>query len=551
MRAPNVAHPLPSERWLTLPTPDFRERSAERANKLVSVVLVMLAVLGLISTIVQWANGASVAGVYAAIGAAVGAIVIAFLLNRTKRLLVAGLIATSVPTIAGLAVVLADPADPGWFAFMALNPVLGRLFLPMRWSISLAAVNLVAVVAAVGVAGVERDAAIVAVVFNTIVFVLSTAGAWYRNAVEGDRRRTDAERSMLAELIVEATFGGLAVVRRGDVVDANKTFEAQFCDRGELQSCGRPLADFFSPSGLAVFDAVADKATGRPVEVEAVRCDGTTFDAEVLLRQTSVGGEPATVLAVRDISERKRASESLARADRVDSIARLASVVAHDANNELFVISGLSEALREEQAAAGRSTSTATQIEHAAGRVATLIRRVLLYDRLDASERQPVDIVAFVDDHSETWGHVLGRRVALHVGHEDEVGEVEVVPARLAQAMLNIVLNASDSIDGDGRVFVGTSAVWVGASDGPGVDLPAGRYQSIRVRDTGAGIPEEHLPYVFDAFYTTKGEELGSGLGLYASRETVREAGGDIAIETSESGTAVTIYLPDRRFRAT
>jgi len=535
-----------SGRWLTTSSPEFLKRSVERATRLVSLVLVALASLGLISTIVQWSNGSSAVVVYIAILGALSAIVIAFLLNRTAHVRSAGVIAASVPTLGGLAVVVADPTDPGWFAFMALNPLLGRLFLPLRWSAPLAAVNLAAVVVAVVVVpGIDDATAIVAVVFNGIVFVLFLAGIVYHEATERDRRRASSERLQLAETILEGTFGGMAVLRRDVVVEANTTFLAQF-GPDENGAIGEPIGRFFGRSALAVIDAVADKEGSRPVEVEAIRLDGSTFDVEVLVRRTAVDGEDAVVLAVRDVTERKLAEAALRRAERTESIARLAAVAAHDANNELLVISLLSDELAGHQASAGAVMDSVGQIEAATERAATLMRRVLLFDRPNDDEAGPVDIARFIDDNAVTWRHVLGSDIELRIDPLAGDGLVQIEPCKLAQVLLNLVLNARDAISGVGVVTVGTSAVTIGASpDGPRVDLPHGRYHRVSVGDTGPGVPEEHLPHAFDAFYTTKDDGAGSGLGLYASRESVREVGGEITIDTSDTGTTVIVYLPE------
>jgi CheY-like chemotaxis protein len=139
---------------------------------------------------------------------------------------------------------------------------------------------------------------------------------------------------------------------------------------------------------------------------------------------------------------------------------------------------------------------------------------------------------------------LLRRLIGVHIELETELhGEplsVETDPHQLEQALLNLVLNARDAMPAGGRVRIATGL----APATPG-DLPAGRYASISVADTGVGIGEEDRAHLFEPFFTTKGQGEGTGLGLATVYGFVRQCGGTAEVESQlGAGTTLTLFLP-------
>jgi CheY-like chemotaxis protein len=120
-----------------------------------------------------------------------------------------------------------------------------------------------------------------------------------------------------------------------------------------------------------------------------------------------------------------------------------------------------------------------------------------------------------------------------------------VDPPQLENALLNLCINARDAMPEGGRVTIETANRVMDAQAAREHDIPEGQYVSLRVTDTGVGIPPTLLPRVFEPFFTTKPIGEGTGLGLSMIYGFVRQSGGEVRI-TSEvgSGTTVSLYLP-------
>lgn len=519
-------------------------RSERRTARLLSTVLLLLAPLALLSTMLQLIAHPELDGSTVALAIAIAAIVATYFLSRTQHFRLAGAITTLIPTAAGLAVLAAANDDPGWFAFMGLNPALGALFVPIRWAVALATVNLISVIVGVlATPGLDGQTAIVAVMFNAIVSIVLLTAAMFRDLLERDRQAELLERQRLQQSVLDGTFGGMAIVRNGIVTDANEAF-ARMIVVAPDDLVGTRLDELLHQNGEHPFGDTVRSAGRDPIEIAATRRDGTSFDAEIVVRRTD-DDAGNLVLAVRDITDRKRADRDLMRARRMESVGRLAAGIAHDTGNELLVISALTDQLRLEQREAGLSNSTVDEIANAADRVANLTRRVLV-GHAEPPGPDGVDIRALLEQRSPMWQKVLGDEVRLRVDVID-AGRVRFDQASFEQVMLNLVLNARDALEGGGSVRIQASTVTTAADAATVpdlVELPPGRYLRLSIADDGSGIAAAHLESIFDPFFTTKEHDRGTGLGLFTSRSAVRSAGGEMTVTSDADGTVFTVYLP-------
>ena len=499
-----------------------------------ATILLVVAALGLLSAAWQ-ALGADVSGgVATAIVAAAAAALLTYVLSWTRFWPSAGAIATLIPTVASIAVVAADPKDPAWFAFIALSPALGTVLHPLKWAVVLAGVNLATVIGVVVVVpDLPPRTAITAVMFNVTMAAVLLIAATFRDRGERARRSAVVANQRLQESIIEGTFGGIAIVHDGVVREANHAF-ARLFDRVHADLEGTALTELFAADSLS---DLQHEMAGRTVEIAGLRSDGTSFDVEAVVRRVDEEVEDVYVLALRDVSERKRANDALVHAQRMESVGRLAAGIAHDTNNELLVITVHAERLLR-SGASDVQVDGIRHIQDAAGRVATLVQRVLVFGR-DQVDEIVIDLPSFVGRCCAAWHQVLGPDVEVVVAAHPGAGAVLVDENRLVQLLLNVVLNARDAIDGAGEIRVaidgrnvtevgevGTvgevdavGAVGTVISD-TGVRLPPGRYQAVTVTDHGGGIAADHLDSVFDAFFTTKDTGRGTGLGLYTSRRS-------------------------------
>ena len=532
------------KRWSRLaePSPLIIDPAERRTARLLSRLLLVIAPLGSFSALAQLANDTALDLLHVALALAIVALLFTYVLSRTRYSRSAALITTVIPTVAGLGVLAADPTDPGWFAFMALNPALGSLLLPSRAATGAAVLGLGAVLgASLLEPGLDGDTVVVAIMFNVIVTAVLLIARRHRNQLERDRRAELVARQRLNQSVLAASFGGIAMIHDGVIDDSNEAF-AELLAMSQADLVGTSVYQLFGPESQAGVEDLVSRSDGRPAEVVAQRRDGSTFDAEILALRPDDAEDPPIVMAIRDISERKRATEAFVRAQRMESVGRLAAGIAHDTNNQLSVVGATVELLLKDSAQSQEGRTRLRMIRNAADHIGALVQRVLVVSRRRVSDPVVVDLEGFIAALEPMWSGVLGDRIDLQLGWHGDSGCVEIDPIEFEQVLLNLVLNARDAMQGSGvlRIDVGGD-VRVNERT---KHLPVGEYATIAVTDTGEGIAPEHLNRVFEAFFTTKGEEAGTGLGLYTCRDVVERAGGALTVASRPGATTFQVLLP-------
>lgn len=156
----------------------------------------------------------------------------------------------------------------------------------------------------------------------------------------------------------------------------------------------------------------------------------------------------------------------------------------------------------------------------ACSRIIEIIKSLKSFSRLDQAEFQEANINEGIKSVLVLTNNLLKRRIIVH----EEFGDIPTIkcfPGQLNQVFMNIIVNASQAIEGEGEIFIKT--------------YQQGRYIYVSIQDTGTGIAEENLTKIFDPGYTTKGVGVGLGLGLYISYNIIQNHKGEIAV-TSEYG---------------
>ncbi|MGD2168072.1 MAG: ATP-binding protein, partial [Gammaproteobacteria bacterium] len=227
----------------------------------------------------------------------------------------------------------------------------------------------------------------------------------------------------------------------------------------------------------------------------------------------------------------------LEHAARMEAVAGLSSGIAHDFNNLLTVLVGnlylLGEELRDNETAFARIKAA----RDTALRGAELTRQLLNYARGEDSDAPEVNPASAVWKLQPLLEKLVGSRIALHVDVTAEERTVTASRAQLESAIVNLVINARDAIEGDGIIRVGVHE----AAGNSALETQL----SISVTDNGPGMTAQVRRRVFEPFFTTKGEGRGTGLGLSMVRWFAQSAAGDVEIDSAPgSGTTVTILLP-------
>ncbi|HYL96952.1 MAG TPA: ATP-binding protein [Terriglobales bacterium] len=228
----------------------------------------------------------------------------------------------------------------------------------------------------------------------------------------------------------------------------------------------------------------------------------------------------------QQLEERARTEAALVKTERLATAGRLAATIAHEINNPLEAVTNLIYLARS--APEGEVRRYLQMVEDELSRIAHITKMTLGFYR-ESGAPTPVDLGELVREVVALYEAKL-RAKSIRV-HTDAAASRPILGSRgeLRQVIANLVANAVDVLSGGGAIRLVTT------------DLDGG--VQLRVFDNGPGIPAENLARIFEPFFTTKAE-LGTGLGLWVSRQIVEKHGGTIAVESTSRGTCFTISLP-------
>jgi CheY-like chemotaxis protein len=223
------------------------------------------------------------------------------------------------------------------------------------------------------------------------------------------------------------------------------------------------------------------------------------------------------------------------RSHKLEMVGHLTGGVAHDINNLLTAILLNSDVLAARVGDKALSALAETT-RMSAERAGDLTRQLLAFVREQRPPRRLTDVNASLRTLSPLLQRTIGEHINLTVETDAQPAPVQVDPARLETAILNLAVNARDAMPRGGRLLIRTRRM-----RGPG----DAHWMVIAVADTGVGMPPDVVARVLEPFFTTKPEGCGTGLGLSLVHTLAREAGGRLRIVSRPgAGTAVTLLLP-------
>jgi signal transduction histidine kinase/CheY-like chemotaxis protein len=285
--------------------------------------------------------------------------------------------------------------------------------------------------------------------------------------------------------------------------------------------------------------------TGEPALEIITTPDGKTWE----LRSVPVkeAGSVVEVVEIgRDVTEHRKLEEQVRQAQKMESVGRLAGGVAHDFNNLLTVITGYSELLLQKIGNESPMRGQVEEIKRAGEQAASLTQQLLAFSRKQIIEPKVVHLDGLVAEMHKMLTRLIGENIALQATTGKSLGSVKVDPGRFQQILMNLVVNARDSMPDGGKIVIETANVDL--DEGYCAVHPyvkPGRYVMVAVSDTGKGMSEEVKAHIFEPFFTTKGMGSGTGLGLATTYGAVHQAGGSIEVYSEVGiGTTLRIYLP-------
>ncbi len=311
-----------------------------------------------------------------------------------------------------------------------------------------------------------------------------------------------------------------------------------------IESQGRPAGTRGNAPPTHLLGILAD-VTDRRMAQEALLRLNEALEARVAARTSEL--VEANEKLRTEAAGREQVEEALRQSHKMDAVGQLTGGLAHDFNNLLAGISGSLEQLRL-RAAQGRTADFGRYIDAglvSANRATALTQRLLAFSRRQTLDPKPIAVNELVSGMEDLLRQTLGPAIDLETRFQPTIWPVFCDRNQLENALLNLVLNARDSMPGGGRVLIETFGSGRGGPHGAASEAPPGEHVALSVTDAGVGMAPSVAARAFDPFFTTKPLGHGTGLGLSMIYGFVQQSGGRVVLRSTEGqGTAVTIYLP-------
>jgi PAS domain S-box-containing protein len=430
------------------------------------------------------------------------------------------------------------------FGFIAV-PVaathLGDLRSGIVWTV-IAAASAIALPELMGLDPAARGTALA---IATVTLAIGAASA----IVEDSRARAFSRQEAAEESVqlqrerlrafVEAAFPCIAEVNEGRLVFASDSVvELIGYTPREAVEMGAAIVhpDDVALLGKRVCAATPERSRA---EIRVIHRDGQTRWLEVHAIPIGVTPRDARWLfAARNIDDEVRHRERIEQVQRLEGIGTLAAGIAHDFNNLLTVISGFGERLPP--------SSARDQVLGAAASAAELTSQLLAFGRSGPRVDALIDPELELRSLEPMIRSLLGEAARLTLSGSAEGATARIEAGRLKQILLNLVTNAKEAMPSGGRVDIKLARVVLAGEQAEELGVSPGPFVRIALSDDGAGMTDEVRRRAFDPFFSTKGPERGSGLGLASAYGIARRCQGTIELESAPGhGTTARVYLPD------
>lgn len=254
------------------------------------------------------------------------------------------------------------------------------------------------------------------------------------------------------------------------------------------------------------------------------------------------------VLFCLDTTEQKNLETQFAQAQKMQAMGQLAGGIAHDFNNLLTAMIGFCDLLQQRHSIGDSSYADIMQIKQNAICAAELVRQLLQFSRKQPLQPKLNDITDILVTFTPLLKRTVGEQVELKFHHGENLDNIKVDSVQFLQVVLNLCVNAKDAMNKKGTLTISTQKETLLEPYHFGAEvIESGSFIRMDITDTGCGIPLENMSRIFEPFFSTKQNVVGSGtgLGLATVYGIVRQMEGFIKVKsTINVGTTFSIYLP-------
>jgi len=375
------------------------------------------------------------------------------------------------------------------------------------------------------------------------------------------RKRVEQElirsHEVLKTILERSPFGVAVIGRDRKIRWANHYICALASVEDATVLCGKECGEYLCPAEQNACPILDRHQVIDNSERILRRHDGLEIPILKTVMEIELNGESVLLETFVDITERKQVEQEkvkleaqLQQVQKMESIGSLASGIAHDLNNILFPISGLSEMLLDDIPHGSPEYKSIEQIHKSAQRGSDLVKQILAFSRQSNPQKMPIRIQPILKEALKLFQAAIPRNIEITSHIETDCGMISANPSQMHQVAMNLITNAYHAVEGS----AGTINVELNETEFEKDELPihpmpgdllAGRYACITVSDTGTGIEQSLIDKIFDPYFTTKEQGKGTGLGLSVVHGIVKEHGGDIRVYSEVGkGTVFHVYLP-------
>ncbi|WP_010140060.1 hybrid sensor histidine kinase/response regulator [Oceanicola sp. S124] len=315
------------------------------------------------------------------------------------------------------------------------------------------------------------------------------------------------------------------------------------------------LGDLMEGLGRSIREWLSEAAS-QPVESpskprsEFLRLSRSEIEVfvQVAVKPMPFDGRVALIAVLSDATELKTLEAQFVQSQKMQAIGQLAGGVAHDFNNLLTAITGHCDLLLLRHDQGDPDFGDLIQINQNANRAAALVGQLLAFSRKQTLRPEPLDLRDTLSDLTHLLNRLVGEKVTLSLSHDPVLPQIRADKRQLEQVLMNLVVNARDAMPEGGEIRITTEVLLLEEEMHRDRAVVApGEYVSVKVDDTGCGIPPDKLPKVFEPFFTTKRVGEGTGLGLSTAYGIIKQSGGFIFVDSAPgAGTSFTLLFPAR-----